>query len=236
VIAEVPHEGGKVSGAAGRFVEPDAPHGLSLFQKLAYDDFDRRQALPSPETALNLSFCKEAVAYLMPSLPDAEPTIELAGLDAPVITDLNNGLLVGYLVDQGDYFRYVQQRHLVAAGLTEAELHRRAVENLAVLLDANAPKIQPCDEAFLILFGGNFEASLILLDALWDKHLNHLAPNGFVITIPSRDILAFCDAESSSGVEELRQIITRVEGGDHPIISTLYRRNAVTRTWRPYAN
>ena len=207
------------------------PHSNSVIP------LDRRQALPSPETiALNLSFCQEAVAYLMPSLPDAEPTIELASLDVPVITDLNNGLLAGYLVDQGDYFRYVQQRHLVASGLTEAELHRHAVENLAVLMDVNAPKIQPCDEAFLIFFGGNFEASLILVDALWDEHLNHLTPNGFLITIPNRDILAFCDAESSSGVEELRRIITRVEGGDHPITSTLYRRDAATRTWRPYAN
>jgi uncharacterized protein YtpQ (UPF0354 family) len=172
----------------------------------------------------------------MPSLPDAEPTVELAVPDIPVITDLNNGLLTGYLVDQGDHFRYVQQRHLVAAGLTEAELHRNAVENLATLVDANAPKIHPCGEAFAIVFGGNFEASLILVDALWDEQLNQLAPNGFIITIPNRDILAFCDAESSSGVEELRRVITRVEGGDHPITSTLYRRNAVTRTWRPYTN
>jgi uncharacterized protein YtpQ (UPF0354 family) len=171
----------------------------------------------------------------MPSLPDAEPTVELAGPDIPVITDLNNGLLAGYLVDQGDHFRYVQQRHLVDSGLTEAELHRHAVENLAILVDADAAKIHPCGEAFLI-FGGNFEASLILLDALWDEHLNHLAPNGFIIAIPNRDVLAFCDAESSSGVEELRQIITRVEGEDHPITSTLYRRDAATRTWRPYAD
>jgi hypothetical protein len=103
-------------------------------------------------------------------------------------------------------------------------------------MDANAPKIQPCDEAFSIFFGGNFEASLILVDALWDEQLDHLGPNGFIITIPSRDILAFCDAESSSGVEHLRRIIARVEGGDHPITSTLYRRNAATRTWRRHAD
>jgi uncharacterized protein YtpQ (UPF0354 family) len=169
----------------------------------------------------------------MPSLPDAQPTVELAGPDIPVITDLNNGL-AGYLVDRGDHFRYVQQRHLVDSGLSEAELHLHAIENLAVLLDANAPRIQPSGEAFAIFFGGNFEPSLILVDALWDEHLNHLAPNGFIIAIPNRDILA--DAESSSGVEHLRQIITRVEGGDHPITSTLYRRDAATRTWRPYAN
>ena len=47
-------------------------------------------------------------------------------------------------------------------------------------MDANAPKIHPCGEAFAIVFGGNFEASLILVEALWDEHLNHLVPNGFI--------------------------------------------------------
>jgi uncharacterized protein YtpQ (UPF0354 family) len=172
----------------------------------------------------------------MPSLPDAEPTVELAEGDTPVISDLKNGLLTGYLVDQGDHFRYVQQRHLLEAGLTEAELHQHAIGNLAVLLDTDAPKIQPYGDAFVVFFGGNFEASLILVDAFWDERLEHLAPNGFIVAIPNRDILAFCDAESATGVENLRGVITRTRDGDHPITSNLYRRNSSTQTWQPYAN
>src|SRR6185369_6822000 len=120
----------------------------------------------------------------MPSLPDTEATSALAELDVPVITDLKNGLLVGYLVDRGDHFRYVQQRHLVGSGITEAELYRNAVANLAARLESNSPKIQPYGDAVAVFFGGNFEASLILVDAFWDESLNHLAPNGFIIAIP----------------------------------------------------
>lgn len=185
---------------------------------------------------MNKTFCKQAVAYLMPSLPAAKPTVELSELDTPVISNLGNGLLVGYLVDQEDHFRYVQQRHLVASGMTEAVLHQNAINNLATLLAKNGAKVQRYGDTFAVFFGGNFEASLMLIDALWDKDLAHLAPNGFIIAVPNRDILAFCDAKSTAGVEQLRQVISRVEGGDHPITPTLYRRDQVTRTWRPYAH
>jgi len=187
-------------------------------------------------TTLNQGLCRQAVAYLMPSLPGAEATVTLSELDTPVISDLNNGLLVGYLVDQEDHFRYIQQRHLLGAGITEAMLHQNAVDNLAALLGKTGAKIQPYGDSFAVFFGGNFEASLVLVDALWDEHLAHLAPNGFIVAIPNRDILAFCDAKSETGVERLRQIIGRFGSGDHPITPTLYRRNPATHTWHPYAN
>ncbi len=175
------------------------------------------------------------MAYLMPSLPNAEAIIEVAEPDVPVISDLNNGLLVGYLVDQGDHFQYIQQRHLTGAGMTEAELRRGAINNLAALLEEKGAAVQPYGDTFAVFFGGNFEASLVLVDVLWDEQLAHLAPNGFIVAIPNRDILAFCDEKSESGIEQLRQIIGRVEGGDHPITPTLYRRDQ-SRTWRPCAN
>jgi hypothetical protein len=69
--------------------------------------------------------------------------------------------------------------------------------------------------------GGDFEASAVLVDGLWNSALAHLAPNGFVVAVPCRDILAFCDAENASGLQELRQIIGRTQDGEHPISSLL---------------
>ena len=181
--------------------------------------------------------CGRAVAYLMPRLPVGdEATVELPEPDSPVISDLKNGLLIGYVVDQEDRLQYIRRRHLIDTGMTEAKLRQNAISNLATRLGTEGTKIQPYGDCFAVFFGGNFEASLVLVDALWDKHLAHLAPNGFVIAIPSRDILAFCDAKSETGVEQLRQIIGRVAGGDHPITQTLYRRNPDTRTWHPYSS
>jgi hypothetical protein len=75
-------------------------------------------------------FCNRALAYLKVSVPDEPDSISLSHSDSPVIRDLGHGLLAAYLVDQGDCFEYVAGHHLMAAGIDEHELHRRAVQNL----------------------------------------------------------------------------------------------------------
>ena len=55
--------------------------------------------------------CGRAVAYLV--RPDSDERLPaLSTADAPVLTDLGNGLGVGYVVDLGTRFQYVQRRHL----------------------------------------------------------------------------------------------------------------------------
>lgn len=181
------------------------------------------------------SFCGKARAYLMPSLPNTGAVTEFSGLDSPIVLDLKNGLLVGYVVDAGEHFQFIQRRHLAAEGITDAALHHGAIMNLAALLTKRGANVQPYGDIFAVLSGGNFEASLLLIDIFWDQFVSNLAPNGFVAAIPNRDILAFCDAQSAPGIQQLRHLIHRVEGGDHPITPHLYQRDQSTRTWRPYA-
>jgi uncharacterized protein YtpQ (UPF0354 family) len=186
-------------------------------------------------SATDREFCIRAVASLKRALPvDGEPDITLSHPDSPVLTDLQNGLLVAYAVDQEERFQYVQYRHLAAAGMTETELERFGIANLAALLGQKGADVRPHQNIFAVFFDGNFEASLILLDNLWSEELAHFVPNGFVAAVPCRDILAFCDAENASGILELRQLIQRVENGDHPISSVLYRRHG--SIWTPHAD
>jgi hypothetical protein len=81
--------------------------------------------------------------------------------------------------------------------------------------------------------GGNFEASLVLLDELWDGPLKQYTPNGAVVTVPARDMCAFCDARSAQGITELKRVAARVsKGGDHLISETLLMRK--DGNWQPY--
>src|SRR5690242_19469858 len=139
-------------------------------------------------------FCVRAIACLKRALPRGEPypeDIVPSREHSPVLTNLNNGLFVAYLVDQVNHFQYVQQRHLDGAGLTQPELHQQSVANLRALLKKDI-KVQPYGNEFAVLCGGNVEASAVLVDGLWNNALAHLAPNGFVVAIPCRDILEFC--------------------------------------------
>src|SRR5262245_21681297 len=97
----------------------------------------------------------------------------------PVLRDLGNGLLVAYLVDEGDSFTYVQNRHLSAARLTSEQLHELGVENLSQMVRERI-RVQEYGSVYAVFLGGHFEASLILVDWLWSQALAHLVQTTFV--------------------------------------------------------
>lgn len=168
--------------------------------------------------------CSRAIAYVKAVETDAlAESIPLSRLDSPVHQLLDNGLGVFYVVDTGDQLQYVQQRHLEASSWDSSVLHRTALQNLAELAGAKM-RIQPYGNVFAVFLDGNFEASLILVDDIWDNAISHLAPHGFVAALPARDMLAFCDAGSPQGIDELRQIVGRLKDGDHLLRKELFRR------------
>jgi uncharacterized protein YtpQ (UPF0354 family) len=177
-----------------------------------------------------------SIAYLKRKLPeDGSPAVSLGHEDSPVLTDLNNGLLVSYLVDEGNKFIYVQNRHLLAAGIDEKTLHRVAMDNLYRIAEGHL-KIQPYGTVFAVFMEGNFEASVLLLDTVWDNSFANYIREDFVAAIPSRDVLAFGDSSSAEGIAELRAIVDRVgtSSSNHIVSTSLYRRR--NGVWSAYAS
>lgn len=184
-----------------------------------------------------MDFCERAVPYIKPNLQtdDSEADIHLSDKDSPVLSDLGNGLLVSYLVENESSFSYVQNRHLELEDCSLKTLHKNSLSNLT---NAALGKIrlQEFETINALFFDGNFEASLILLDELWDINLEQYAPNGFVVAIPAKDVIAFCDKESDLGIQELIEMNKRVFGtqGDHLISDILYVRES--GKWHSYPN
>jgi hypothetical protein len=174
---------------------------------------------------------QKAVAYLKPAIPssDPAPVLSLSADDSPVLREFAPGLLTAYLVDEGDRFSYVQGRDLREAGVREDELHHQAVANLAALAEGKVT-VRLIGPVWALVLDGNFEASLTLVDDLWSHGLREYARDP-VVAIPSRDVLAFCDAESAAGVAELQAVVKRVwPSGDHLLSENVYRR--VDGRWR----
>ncbi len=178
-------------------------------------------------------YCSRAIAYLKMETPDdGRPEIALRQAESPVIRPLGHGLLVVYLVDEGDHFSWVQQRHLTDAGVSELELHSQAIKNLAVFAEQHA-EVRSYGNIFIVLSGGNFEASMLLLNEFWSEWYANLAQNGFVVAFPARDILAFGDIASESVVSELLAVCERLIGNaDHPLSPVLYQRT--NSGWEPF--
>lgn len=163
---------------------------------------------------------------------DEEPALAPAKADSPVLRSINEDLLVTYVVDAGDQFRFVQYRHLEQEGVSTDELHGIAVSNLERLAEEKLT-VREYGPIYVALMGGNFEASLLMIHAMWTHWYAHLVHDTFMVAAPARDVLAFCDASSADGVAELREVIRRVEGGDHRLPPDLYRR--VGLEWQTFA-
>jgi uncharacterized protein YtpQ (UPF0354 family) len=180
----------------------------------------RRNIDPLPTTSKAIAYLKAAVRD-----DDGGPTIELPHDDTPVLKKLNTELLVAYIVDAGRCFKYIQYRDLQTDSVSEAELHDIAIRNLSALADTGKLRVVPYGNIFAVLLDGNFESSMILLDHLWADSFRQFVTGDFLIAIPNRDILAFCDRSSSNGRNELIQVIKRLEGPeDHRLTRTLYVR------------
>jgi len=169
------------------------------------------------------SYCRRAIAYLKPDpLPLAEGGIPSKNL--PVARSLKNGLLALYAVDEGDSFTFVQRRHVSEADLALDELHSLALSNLATRAKGNVV-IRRDGRLHFVLLDGNLDASLLLLDELWESALAGFVSGSFAVAVPARDVLAFCDADSVQGLAELRCLIRHVHGaGEHLISDRIFLR------------
>ena len=176
----------------------------------------------------------EAIACIKAEVPedDLAPALKLSEEDSPILKRIGGGLLVAYLVDEGDSFAYVQGKHLRVTGIDKDQLHARAVENLRHLTEGKVT-IRQNGPTYALFFDGNFEASLILLDEMWDEDLVQYHGGEPVVAIPARDVLCFCNASSVDGIDELRAVISRCwPNGDHLLSEKLFRR--MNRTWVPF--
>jgi uncharacterized protein YtpQ (UPF0354 family) len=176
----------------------------------------------------------EAIAYVKVAAPpdDEAEVVEMGDDDAPIFKSIGGGLLVAYLLDEGDRFTYVQGRHLRSAGLDADQLHAPALANLAKLAEGRVT-VRQSGPTWTLLFDGNFEASLILLDRLWDGPLRDYHAGQPVVAVPTRDVLCFCDSSSPAGVAGLRSVIQRLwPDADHLLSDRLFRRR--NGEWIPY--
>ena len=179
-----------------------------------------------------LSYCNKSMAYLKVEVnTDENSQIPTHHADSPAIYPLGHSLVATYIVDEGDFFSYVEYRHLEEAGLSLKELHTRAVSNLSKFVEQHV-EVHPYGNIYAVLCGGHFEASILLADQFWTEWYGQLIQNGFAVAIPARDLLSFGDIASNTAISELKDLCNRVANQvDHPLTHELYKR--VGYSWQP---
>ncbi len=141
----------------------------------------------------------------------------------PEVWDPYEGeLVVVYAVDTPSSIAFLGRAELEKAGLSKARLRAIAPGNLL----AHLPEIEVRGEGgrLMVLADGNYEASLLLVDAFWDS--GRVKVDGDpVAAIPARDVLLVCGSNDVASVRELRRWARKAVGEmTYPLSSELWIR------------
>jgi hypothetical protein len=139
----------------------------------------------------------------------------------PAAERLVADLSIVYAFDQPHSLEIMTEAERVALGVPPRELRTMAVRNLRRLV----PEIRHQDNgsAHMLLAGGNFEASLLLLDDLWTR-LSADVPGDLVACAAARDVMLYTGSAITGGIDGVVQLATRIlSEGNHALSATLLR-------------
>lgn len=129
-------------------------------------------------------------------------------VDAPVAyvhEPLNEHLMVIYAEDSPSNIRYFTEADFAALDIPRTSLRSLATANLRRLI--SQPRVEAGPEVSMITVGGDYEASVLLLDEVWD---NLCYQHGeLVLAVPARDLLLFTQSSNAPGIKRLRELAAR---------------------------
>jgi uncharacterized protein YtpQ (UPF0354 family) len=129
------------------------------------------------------------------------------GSDAPFpfyFEQLNEELYVLYVFDTETSMRYISQKDIDKLQIKNEELRTLAKENLRSSIEL---QIQGNPASLsMLLAGGNYEASFILYDSLWNKE-QFPVKGDIIVYIPSRDLVLVTGSEDAEGLKQVRSIV-----------------------------
>lgn len=134
--------------------------------------------------------------------------------------DLNSDLIIIYAEDSPQNIRYFTAKDLEKAHIQQEDLRSLACENLKRVI----PKIERHggDGLFMLAAGGSYEASLLLIDSVWDG-LKKDVKGDIVIAIPTRDVLIVTGSDDSQGINKMNQIVKEASAqGSYRLTSKLF--------------
>jgi uncharacterized protein YtpQ (UPF0354 family) len=133
----------------------------------------------------------------------------------------NNALIIVYAENTETSIRYFTQEDFGKLSISRDSLFPLAVKNLKGLL----PEIRSKGEngTFMITAGGDFEASLILLNSIWTNE-NFKVKGDIVVAIPNRDMLMITGSKDEQGIKTIKEVTANsFTKGNYQVSPYLFR-------------
>ncbi len=137
-----------------------------------------------------------------------------------VYEDFSPDLVILYAEDSPRNIRYLGPKDLEQANIQRSELRALACTNLKRLL----PKIDRhgTNGLYMITAGGDYEASLLLLDSIWRGGQMEVKGD-VVVAIPTRDVLLVTGSEDPQGIDKVKQMVKQAsKGGPYRLTQKLF--------------
>jgi len=131
--------------------------------------------------------------------------LNLSGPDGDFVYDkYNDQLIIVYGVSKNNSFDYLDHKDLMRLSISQDTLKQFALKNLEVYLEDRIKyKCLKKDKVYMLTAGGFFEATLIMMEGVFNK--DSIPVKGdFVVGIPNSDILVVTGSDNTEDVSFLR--------------------------------
>jgi len=140
-----------------------------------------------------------------PSPNTGNPEITLSLDDSPVMKPLAKGIGICYMKDMGDRYELILNRDL-SEELTIEVLHQTALKNMAIAVNDRTQVNGDPSDMMIVTNGGDFEATMLLADFLWDQ-IEPLFQDSICVAIPTNDLLFIAPKNNPEAREGLKNLV-----------------------------
>ncbi len=148
---------------------------------------------------------------------------------APIYQEWLENLRIFYAIDQGNQVSLLFD-HEIPDGYSINDIHRIAVENLARDVEYGLGRLN-FDGGFGLMAGGDYEASSITLNNLWDSIADELQDD-LLVGIPTKDLVMFCRYSDSDAISNLKETINEAfDTGENKLTKSIFRYHIQDGIW-----
>ncbi|HEX7846567.1 MAG TPA: DUF1444 family protein [Chitinophagaceae bacterium] len=152
--------------------------------------------------------------------PEDDPRIKASLNNSPILAEkLSDGIVICYVLDMGNNFEMISQKHLNDFGLTLEDVKQVAYRNLINKVNSNCkigimdfssqnPQIKPF---YRIDMDNNFNPSMMLLDEFWETTAKNIVKSETIaVSIPAKNIILFSDMKLMESFRTMRSIASQL--------------------------
>ena len=135
----------------------------------------------------------------------------------------NDELIIVYAEDTNASIKYLFKKDLEHINFEEGALKALAIQNIDRML--NSIQKKGCEGVYMVIAGGDYEASMILIDSIITKE-NFDVNGDIVIAIPNRDMLLITGSKDLAGLNKIKEAAVKTfTTGAHNLSPYLFKWN-----------